>query len=213
MNRRGILKHWILPEQGLNAAGTKYAYRPTGNRPEYMPWDTSLKKYLIDAVMYNVALTSYLKKDENGKMDPRKFDISTPTHLARCYTRLLEAGFPSSVNIATDVQKVIVSMKTVLKARGELVPGCGDRSGRRRLLMYENWGGKGVKGSGKFKALKSTHPDAKSAHLEFVASLANKTKGGAEIISNNKRKVDCDDCVNCEDDELVVFVDRNAPHI
>ena len=115
MNRRGILKHWILPEQGLNAAGTKYAYRPTGNRPEYMPRDTSPNKYLIDAVMYHVALTSYLKKDENGKMDQRKFDISTLTHLARCYTRLLEAGFPSSVNIATDVQKVIVSMKTVLK--------------------------------------------------------------------------------------------------
>ena len=56
LEKRGILKHWILPENGLNA-GTVFALRPTGNRPEYMPWDTSLNKCLIDAVMYHVAIT------------------------------------------------------------------------------------------------------------------------------------------------------------
>ena len=53
MERRGILKHWILPECGLHQdqPGLKdYWHRPVGNSPELMPWDCSLNKDLQDAV-------------------------------------------------------------------------------------------------------------------------------------------------------------------
>eukprot|EP00957_Ditylum_brightwellii_P106953 8159977-Ditylum_brightwellii.AAC.1 len=33
MKKKDILKHWILPEKGLNK-GTRYAMAPPGNAPE-----------------------------------------------------------------------------------------------------------------------------------------------------------------------------------
>ena len=75
----GILCHWILPENGLNA-GTKYAHCPVGNCPEFMPWDCSLLKYFLDSLMQHVQLTSHLPKDH-----PQQFKITLQLKLSRLY--------------------------------------------------------------------------------------------------------------------------------
>jgi hypothetical protein len=50
MQEKGYLKHWILPEMGLNKK-TIYAKRPPGSSPDMMPWDCFLKNNLVKAVM------------------------------------------------------------------------------------------------------------------------------------------------------------------
>ena len=39
MREKGYLKCWILPELGINDGIGSFGGRPTGNSPEYMPWD------------------------------------------------------------------------------------------------------------------------------------------------------------------------------
>ena len=59
MHNKGILKHWILPVNGLNK-GTPYYGHPIGNLPELMPLDCSLFADLKRSVQYHVLLTSKL---------------------------------------------------------------------------------------------------------------------------------------------------------
>ena len=63
MDKEGILKHWLLPKEGLNK-GTVYENRPIGNSPELMPLDCSCNRYLHDCVNRHVIYTSQL--DKNG---------------------------------------------------------------------------------------------------------------------------------------------------
>ena len=49
MTKRGIINHWILPEQGLNEV-SKYINRPVGNSLEMMLLDNSLNKDLHEGV-------------------------------------------------------------------------------------------------------------------------------------------------------------------
>ena len=43
IEQKGMLKHWILPEAGLNA-GAPYSTHPPGSSPEAMPLDCTLLK-------------------------------------------------------------------------------------------------------------------------------------------------------------------------
>ena len=60
---------WVTPLLGLND-GTRYAGRPTGNRPELMPLDTSLFKDVDDAFNRHKVATRHL-----AKADPKRFSL------------------------------------------------------------------------------------------------------------------------------------------
>ena len=50
MEEKGVLKHWILPELGLNDTFARFKGVPLGNSPELMPLDASLNKDVDDGV-------------------------------------------------------------------------------------------------------------------------------------------------------------------
>ena len=66
MEDQGILKHWLLPEQVLNA-GTTYALKPIGNSPELMPLDCSLFQDVILGLRIYIIYTGSLHKDNPKK--------------------------------------------------------------------------------------------------------------------------------------------------
>jgi hypothetical protein len=139
MRKKDYLRRWLLPVNQLGADDKDlkaYLNRPVGNSPEMMPWDCSLNKDLKDAVMQHVCYTCHLPED-----DKRKFSLSTPKHGSYAFRRILEHedGLPSSQRILQgDVVKLFQSMKKILEAKGTLIPGIGDRRGRRALQQHSS---------------------------------------------------------------------------
>lgn len=184
--------HWMLPQLGLNG-GTSFGGRPVGNTPKGMPWDCVLNNCLIIAVMNHVSATAHL-----ANSDPRMFKLKTPSDITSAYQRVLAAGIPSSSSIETDVLKVIRSARSTIKARGALVPGLGNRLGRRATMGQlsginrGNWGGARTKGSGEtLSSLKTLHPDAKSAWDEKMELLRGKSsKDGSDCKAQGEGNVD-----------------------
>ena len=88
-------------------------------------------------------------------------------------------------------------MLEVLKHHGTIVPGLGDRSGKRGegTRTYSNWSGHRVKGSGiKYDELKTLAPNARAAYDEWVAAT-----------STIKEKFnECDDPVELFESEVAV---------
>ena len=140
MKDKGYYRHWILPERDLMNDGTGklkfYANKPVGNSPEVMPLDCSLNWVLHSSVAKHVVLTKHL---DNG--DENKFSTATPKEGLAAYKRVWEfemddsskqdTGAPTGKNIGVDVCRVIESMIIILKNGGVIVPGLGDRPGRR----------------------------------------------------------------------------------
>eukprot|EP00957_Ditylum_brightwellii_P111967 8538834-Ditylum_brightwellii.AAC.1 len=79
---KNIVKHWILPEQGLNK-GTRYENAPPGNVPELNALDSNRNRDIHCAVLEHVALTSHMEKT-----DKRKISVDSPKHQDNAYTRL-----------------------------------------------------------------------------------------------------------------------------
>ena len=86
-----------------------------------------------------------------GKDDPRKFSIATPAEGARAYKRVLEGCLKSSL-IVRYHEKGWEAFQQVHMHEGALVPGLGDRRGRRGQsaadalvadgkVSSRNWGG------------------------------------------------------------------------
>jgi hypothetical protein len=147
--------------RGLNK-GTTYGLCPPGNCPKLMPWDCSLNNDLVHLVMLNTAATTWLS-DKSKK----KFKLSTPGEITSAYQRIIDSAFPSSKRVEEDVKKVFSPLVEIVKIRGKMVPGLGNRSGRRGQKTVVNWGGKRVKGSGKqYKNICQLHPDALEAWTE-----------------------------------------------
>ena len=149
MDEKGILKHWILPENGLND-GTNYAKRPVGNSPEMMPLDCSLFQDLLLGIRSHIIYTGSLDRD-----DPKKFSFSTIERAQSAIDRLWlpyefgkeNFGYPPEGRIRGDIEKTIPSMHIILNANGAVVPGIGNRSGRR-WQRKGNWGGRRSKSFG-----------------------------------------------------------------
>ena len=72
-----------LCAQGKTNAGNRY-YRGSlvGNRPELMPLDSNLNADHEYGLMWNVAITSDLDKD-----DPKKFKMGTPSEVSDAMDR------------------------------------------------------------------------------------------------------------------------------
>eukprot|EP00957_Ditylum_brightwellii_P096831 7374127-Ditylum_brightwellii.AAC.1 len=68
MQQEGILKHWILPEQGLNS-GTQFANTPTGNAPKFNALDSNCNCDIHRTVLRHVSHTAHLQ-NTNGQFLP-----------------------------------------------------------------------------------------------------------------------------------------------
>ena len=136
MEKEKMLKHWILPEQGLND-GTRYSKAPVGNAPELNALDSKCNRDIHCAVLEHSSYTAHL-----AQTDKQKFSVSTPLRQDSAYLRLWDpelqvtkgkdAGVPSSRRIVEDMHRI--SNYSVLKrysVRGVVVHGCGTRRGRR----------------------------------------------------------------------------------
>ena len=77
MQTKGYFEHLIVPLNGLSA-GTPYAHRMVGMRPEAMPMDSHLNQDLRECVDRHVNLTAHLPEGH-----PEKFSKCTPRHLSR----------------------------------------------------------------------------------------------------------------------------------
>eukprot|EP00957_Ditylum_brightwellii_P181095 13795124-Ditylum_brightwellii.AAC.1 len=82
MEEKGILKHWILPEQGLNK-GTQYKNAPTGAAPEFNALGINCNHDIHCTVLEHVSHTAILQNT-----DERKFIVSTPKRQDHAYLRL-----------------------------------------------------------------------------------------------------------------------------
>ena len=175
MNEQGILKHWILPELGLNK-GTRYEDRVPGNAPEFNALDSNCNRDIHCAVLEHVSYTAALDQTNDSK-----FSVSTPNRQDSAYLRLwdpelqrshpmgVEAGVPSSRRILEDMDRIVsYSIKKRFEVRGVVVNGCGTRRGRRYdgVRTVGKWGGRREK-----KSFVATfiHPDAEGA---LAASLS-----------------------------------------
>ena len=150
MEKENMLKHWILPEQGLND-GTRYSKAPVGNAPELNALDSNCNRDIHCAILEHDCMTSYMQDTDN-----EKFSVNSPLNQDRAYLRLWdphlqinhtmkwEAGVPSSTRIMEDMMRIPkYSIIKRFNARGCVVPGCGTRRGRRDdgIREVSKWGG------------------------------------------------------------------------
>ena len=141
MKDKGYYERWILPENGLmgpdgGVGGELKAYRskPTGNRPESNPCDSSLFSHLNSAVNRHVIATQGYDDQE------KQFSLSTPRRTASAYKRVWLL-YPRPETIRKDIEKVLGSFLAVFEAQGKIVHGLGDRNGRRHVAV-KKLGGK-----------------------------------------------------------------------
>eukprot|EP00957_Ditylum_brightwellii_P050515 3831612-Ditylum_brightwellii.AAC.1 len=82
MESKNILKHWILPEQGLNK-GTRYEKAPHGNASELNALDSNCNWDIHCAVLMHAALTLHMEK-----ISKRKYSLDSPKHQDNAYMHL-----------------------------------------------------------------------------------------------------------------------------
>jgi hypothetical protein len=178
---KNLLHRFIKPELGCNS-GTIYANRLVGNSPEFNPLDCSLFADLTYILTLHLCLTHAM---DDG--DIRKFTYTCPDKIEHAVDRLwstnilpscLHEGqpspppqqFPSSDRILTDIKKIPISMMLIIEAKGTMLLGIGNRSGKRATLSInqndpnyvETRGGSRTAGVSKFEHLNGStffHPD------------------------------------------------------
>ena len=82
MKQEGYYQRWLIPQLGLND-GTRYACRPVGNRPEWMPLDNSLNNDIQSSLSLHCAITAHL-----DDKDERKFSLATPKTIVSGINRI-----------------------------------------------------------------------------------------------------------------------------
>jgi hypothetical protein len=164
MRVNGYLKHWILPQLGLNKS-TAWANMPPGDCPELNGLDCSCNKTLHDEVKRHIAYTWNLAKD-----DPKKFSLATLKQGQSAYLRLFDpetGGAPSSERIVQDINKFIPNCEAIRANSGAIVYGLGNRYGVRYISGMKQHGGKRTKKT-EFKT-HFVHPDAIDARNKIAA--------------------------------------------
>eukprot|EP00957_Ditylum_brightwellii_P198095 15092260-Ditylum_brightwellii.AAC.1 len=125
--QEGIVKHWILPEQGLNS-GTQYANTPSGNAPKFNALDSNCNCDIHCTCLEHVSHTAHLQNTYEWKF---------------LTSHGWKTGVPSSKQILEDLQHIpSYSILKQIKARGAIVHGCRTCRGHRADGAYqvENWG-------------------------------------------------------------------------
>jgi hypothetical protein len=175
MADNGILKHWILPELGLNAERPRYAGHPIGNSPELMPLDCSLNKDLDDELWRHILYTRHLEED-----DERKFSLSTPSRGSRAVKRVWKNSVTSK-RIQQDVFKVLFSLELIREKNGTMVPNIGNHQGRRSLeakaAKLNTRGGKRVRHVMRGGVTRWIHEDARVPRQQMVQLSLKRHRG------------------------------------
>ena len=155
---RPVWSYYIKPELGCNE-GTGFDHCATGNTPEGNPLDCSTFADAKYSVRYHIGATRKLLEE-----DPRKFSSSTLKRLLHAWQRIWDpvSGIaPSGPRILHDCRQMVKNYATIYEHDGVIVPGLGDRNGRRAATSkgLNAWGGARVKRS-TARALPPLHADA-----------------------------------------------------
>ena len=123
---KGFRPDRYLCAQGETNADNRY-YRGSlvGNRPELMPLDSHLNADHEYGLMWHVAITSDLDKD-----DPKKFKMGTPQEVSDAMDRTWEI-FPAPERIVEDILRFPVALQRIKDVKGAVVPEMDNRTGRR----------------------------------------------------------------------------------
>eukprot|EP00957_Ditylum_brightwellii_P196116 14943062-Ditylum_brightwellii.AAC.1 len=137
MAEQNILRHWILPGQGLNK-GTHDKYCPSGNSLDLNALDSNCNQDTHCTVLKHVYITATLKGT-----DKCKFSVSTLRKQDNTYLFIWEqslqiihpmqweAGVPSLKRIMEDMNHIQDhSVTRQFQARGYVVNGCGTCRGQ-----------------------------------------------------------------------------------
>eukprot|EP01049_Picozoa_sp_SAG25_P000793 SAG25_NODE_29_length_20738_cov_25.829546_7_plen_726_part_00 len=126
LHSRGFGPNRYLCAQGQTNADNRY-YKGSlvGNRPELMPLDSHLNADHERGMMWHVALTSNLPKE-----DQRKFKMATPADVSDTMDRTWEV-FPRPERIVSDIRKFPRALQAIIDAEGTVVPEIDNRKGRR----------------------------------------------------------------------------------
>jgi len=165
MEKKGWLKHWILPHHKLNHHIKHYRIpRPIGCNPGAMPWDASLNKDHDDIVLRHVAATLMLALG-----DPRKFSLSTPRLCASTYRRIYKAGGITSTRIVQDILRTLKHWRQVFENDGRNINVNinGHRGDEGRRLAGKRGGVRVKSEKGALKSL-WCHEDVATPLKEFI---------------------------------------------
>eukprot|EP00957_Ditylum_brightwellii_P088078 6709480-Ditylum_brightwellii.AAC.3 len=148
MDEQVILKHWILPEKGLNK-GMCCKNQVPGNMSELNALNSNINRDIYCAVLDHVSYTA--SPSPTGK---HEFSASIPKCQDSAYLRLWDtelqrthgwdAGVLSSRRILEDMTRIVdYSILKQFSVRGVLVQGCGTCRDRRNDMeqAVENRGG------------------------------------------------------------------------
>ena len=118
---------YLCAQGKTNADNRYYKGSLVGNRPELMPLDSNLNADHEYGLMWNVAVTSDLHKD-----DPKKFKMGTPSEVSDAMDRTWDI-FPTQDRIVQDILRFRDALEAIIKHKGAVVPEMNNRKGRRAL--------------------------------------------------------------------------------
>ena len=70
MKNKGYLDMWIRPAHGIIDEFKQFKGSPPGNRPEWMPMDSSLNKDVHEGVLEHIAYTRSYDDDDRESFGP-----------------------------------------------------------------------------------------------------------------------------------------------
>jgi hypothetical protein len=134
-----------------------------GDGPEFMPLDNHLFGDLQEGASKNVALTSFLKKD-----DVAKYTFATPKKVYAALQQTIKAGVPTPKRIAEDCKRVFnETLDRVIAAEGTYIEDGTNKSSRH-----------GVRGAAEAEFKRETIPCDIAAVACFSTMIDSMRAGG-----------------------------------
>ena len=161
MKEQGLYNYFLWPELGCND-GTAFAGRTVGDSPEFNNLDTSLFADFVHVVQRHTASTRKVRKE-----DPRKFSMATPITIGLVVQRIWGIRFITQRRILQDHHRIWQeTLPEVLEHKGEMIPHCGERRGKRGDTATKFGGCGGFRKKGVF-----THPKNACYHEDALYGL------------------------------------------
>jgi hypothetical protein len=148
-----------------NLVHKRYKNCLPGDGPEFMPLDNHLFGDLQEGASKNVALTSFLHKN-----DERKYSFATPKKVYSALQRTIKAGVPTPKRIAEDCKRVFEeTLDRVIAAEGTYIEDGTNKSSRH-----------GVRGAAEAEFKRETIP-TDSAAAECFSSMMDSMRAGGGV--------------------------------
>ena len=112
MKEKNYFHCWLLPMNGLQY-GTPYAGRPVGYSPEFMPFDNSLNRDILNSLRVHCVLSRFVLDGVGTDEEERniRFSLSTPREIARGINRIWESKM-----VSPSLARIIEDFDLALKA-------------------------------------------------------------------------------------------------